>query len=237
MKRFIAIGLSLFLAATAVHADATDKVRQAVAKLVPGGEIDTIQPSPIPGLYEAIVDMRVFYVSEDGQYLMSGKLYEVETSKDMTTPRLSGVRAKILNKIEDKDTLIFAPKEVKHTLTVFTDIDCPYCVKMHREMDQYLEAGIRVRYLMFPRAGIGSGSYNKAVSVWCAEDQQEAMTQSKNGQKIPDLNCDNPVRNHMQLVQALNVRGTPAMFDEDGEQLGGYVPIARLAARLNAKRK
>ena len=235
MKRFIAIGLSLFLAATAAHADATDKVRQAVAKLVPGGSIEAIQPSPIPGLYEAIVDMRVFYVSEDGQYLMSGKLYEVETSRDMTTPRLSGVRAKILSEIEDKDTIIFAPKEYRHTLTVFTDIDCPYCVKMHREMDQYLEAGIRVRYLMFPRAGIGSGSYDKAVSVWCAEDQQEAMTLSKNGQKIPELNCDNPVKNHMQLVQALNVRGTPAVFDEAGEQLGGYVPIARLAARLNAK--
>ena len=235
MKRFSIIMVALLLATTSVYADGTVKVREAMTKLAPGMQISSIKPAAVDGFYEVLVDMQVVYVSADGKYLLQGRLIDIEAGKDLSEPTVAVAKAKIINDIEDKETIIFAPKEYKHTLTIFTDIDCPYCAKLHQEMDQYMAAGIRVRYLFFPRAGIGSGSYKKSLSVWCADDRQEAMTLSKAGQTLPERSCDNPLNAHMELVSRLGLRGTPAVFTEQGEQLGGYLPIARVVARLNAK--
>jgi thiol:disulfide interchange protein DsbC len=130
--------------------------------------------------------------------------------------------------------VIFAPDKPKHTVTVFTDIDCGYCRKLHREIDGYLKAGIRVRYLFFPRAGLGSESFNEAVSVWCAADRQQAMTDAKAGKPIEAKTCENPVIDHMQLGESLQISGTPAIVLESGDLVPGYVPAERLAAMLQA---
>ena len=235
MKRYYIIGMALLLTATTLYADATDKVRDALLKLAPGMQISSIKPAAVDGFYEVLVDMQVVYVSADGKYLMQGRLMDIDTGKDLTEPTVASAKAGVINAIKDEDTIIFAPKDYKHTVTIFTDIDCPYCARLHQEMDQYMDAGIRVRYLFFPRAGIDSGSYKKALSVWCAEDQQQAMTRSKAGQMIPEKSCDSPIKSQMELVSVLGIRGTPAIYTEQGEQLGGYLPISQIAARLNAK--
>jgi len=116
---------------------------------------------------------------------------------------------------------------------VFTDIDCGYCRKLHGEIDQFNAKGITVRYLAFPRSGIGAPSYNKAVSVWCDKDPQAAMTRAKNGETLPKADCDNPVKEQYELGQLIGVQGTPAIIMEDGALLPGYVPAAKLAAALD----
>ena len=130
--------------------------------------------------------------------------------------------------------IVFPAKEQKHVITVFTDIDCGYCRKLHAEMDKYNEEGITVRYLMFPRAGVDSPSYKKAVTVWCSKDQLDAMTRAKNGENLPNLTCDNPIQEEYELGQLIGVRGTPAIVMDDGGMLPGYVPAARLAKALEA---
>jgi len=131
--------------------------------------------------------------------------------------------------------LIFAPKDYKYTVTVFTDIDCGYCRKLHAEIDQYNAKGIRVRYLMFPRAGVGSPSYQKAVNVWCADDRNQALTRSKAGETLEEKQCKNPVADEYALGQMVGVTGTPAIFLADGELVPGYVPADRMESILKEK--
>jgi thiol:disulfide interchange protein DsbC len=233
MNRFFLFTLSLLFSSTSLYADEA-QVREALTKVAPNAKVNSIKPAVVDGFYEVLVDMQVVYISSDGKYLMQGRMFDIAAGQDLSEPTIAAAKAGVITQIEDKDTIIFAPKDYKHTLTVFTDIDCPYCAKFHSEMDQYMAAGIRIRYLFFPRAGLGSSSHKKALSVWCAEDQQAAMTLSKAGKPVADKSCENPINNHMELVGQLGIRGTPAVYTDKGEQLGGYLPAAQVAARLNA---
>ncbi|MDJ0807855.1 MAG: DsbC family protein [Gammaproteobacteria bacterium] len=211
------------------------QVRAGLQKLIPDGQADSVEPSAVEGLYEVMIGAQVYYVSKDGKYLLTGKMYDIEKKEDITTPKLAKVKIKAIEEVGDANMVIFGPEDYKHTVTVFTDIDCGYCRKLHNEMDQYNNLGIRVRYLMFPRAGIPSPSYDKAVSVWCADDQLEAMTQAKAGKDIEQKYCKNPVKQHYELGKKVGVTGTPALFFDDGELLPGYLPAQRLMAYFKKK--
>jgi thiol:disulfide interchange protein DsbC len=209
-----------------------EQVRQGVSKVLTEQEISSIKPSFIPGLYEVMVGSKLFYVSADGEYLLNGTLYEINSRKDLTTPKVAKVKVEMIEKVGEENMVIFAPEKYQHTVTVFTDIDCGYCRKLHNEIQQYNDQGIRVRYLMYPRAGIGSPSYQKAVNVLCAEDRKKAMTRAKAGEEVEEKQCENSVAQHYNLGQELGVTGTPAIFFENGELVPGYVPAKRMALML-----
>jgi thiol:disulfide interchange protein DsbC len=145
---------------------------------------------------------------------------------------LGAVRKAALDKIGEQDMIVFKAPNSKYTVSVFTDIDCGYCRKLHSEIDQYLAQGITVRYLFFPRAGKGSESYNKAVAVWCAADKNKALTAAKKGDAFDIKSCDNPVDKHMQLGEDFGMTGTPMIVTAKGNILPGYVPAAQLAKVL-----
>jgi thiol:disulfide interchange protein DsbC len=215
-------------------------VRQAMEKLVPGLTPDSIRPAPMEGLYEVLYGPRVFYVSADGRYLIQGNLIDLRTQENLTEKTSSKARLDALAKVGEEHMVIFAPPaaiQSKHTITVFTDIDCGYCRKLHSEIEGYNKLGVRVRYLFFPRAGMGSPSYEKAVSVWCADDRNKAMTEAKQGKPIDNRQCENPVGQHLMLGEMMGVNGTPALVLEDGELLPGYVSPDRLVAYIEAKRQ
>ena len=229
--------LSLMIVTTASAAPTKEnaeieQVRQGMSKLLSGRPVDAIEASPIPGVYEVLVGPQLYYVSADGNYLLSGKLYEIDSREDLTTPKVSKVKADMIEQLGEENMVIFSPEQYQHTVTVFTDIDCGYCRKLHAEMPKYNALGIRVRYLMFPRAGVGSPAYQKAVNVFCAENRNEAMTRAKAGQPIEDKTCENPVAQEYALGQMLGVTGTPAIFLENGDLIPGYVPADRMAAML-----
>lgn len=214
-------------------------VRHALENLVPGLEPDTIRPSPLAGLYEVMYGPRIYYVSSDGRYLIQGDLVDLETRENLTEASSSKARLKSLGEVGEDKMVVFAPEppgHIKHVITVFTDIDCGYCRKLHSQMAEYNKEGIEIRYLLFPRAGIGSPSYEKAVSVWCSDDRRAALTEAKQGKPIENKKCEDPVAQHMHLGELMGVTGTPALILESGELLPGYVPPARLAAFLDDKK-
>ncbi|MDD5462232.1 MAG: DsbC family protein [Methylococcales bacterium] len=233
MRKVIKIAaLSLFgLALPVANADEA-AIRQAMAKSMPSVKIDSVKPSEVKGLYETVVGANIFYVSEDGKYLLQGRLVDVAARKDLTEEKLSGIRKQAIEKVGKENMIIFKPKIAKYTVTVFTDIDCGYCRKLHSEIDQYLAEGITVQYLFFPRAGKDSDSYKKAVSVWCAEDRNAALTAAKKDQKVPSKTCDNPVDEHMQLGEDFDVKGTPMIVTEKGNIYPGYLPAKQLLEAL-----
>jgi thiol:disulfide interchange protein DsbC len=238
IKRFSGISL-LFLSMSLFNLSVADTgaqeaITKSLSKIFPGVTPDKIAPSPMEGVSEVLIGPRLMYVSNDGKYLLQGSLIDLKTRTDIGEERRDGIRLDALNDLGEEKMIVFPAKEQKHVITVFTDIDCGYCRKLHDEMDKYNEMGITVRYLMFPRAGIDSPSYKKAVTVWCSKDQQDAMTRSKSGENLPNVTCDNPVKEEYELGQLIGVRGTPAIVMEDGAMLPGYVPAARLVKALEA---
>ncbi len=200
---------------------------------MPRESIDRIGPSPMTGISEVMIGMNLFYVSNDGKYLMQGKLIDLASRTDLTEQKLGKARLKSLADLGEKSMIVFPAKEQRHVITVFTDIDCGYCRKLHNEMAAYNAEGITVRYLSFPRSGPNSPSYNKAVSVWCADDRNDALTSAKAGKALEDKQCDNPIGDHFNLGVAMGVRGTPAILMEDGSIVPGYVPAKKLLKQLD----
>ena len=226
-----------FMVTPAMAADeqADSAVRAALEDILPGGQIDAIEPSPVDGLYEVRVQGNVFYMSADGVYLVRGEILHLGEQTNITEQSMARARMEVLDGLDESTMVIFEPKEVAHTVTVFTDIDCGYCRQFQRQMPGYLEHGIRVRYLGFPRSGPDTPSYDKLVAVWCSEDQQDAMTRAKAGERVQAEPCDNPVRDHLALVQQLQVRGTPAVFTESGRHIGGYLSPEDMQRQLAAE--
>ncbi|BCX80940.1 thiol:disulfide interchange protein DsbC [Methylomarinovum caldicuralii] len=222
----------LLLTATAGAETPPDALRQALSRQLPGATIDAIRETPVPGLYEVVIGPHIYYASEDGRYLLRGHLIDLKTRTDLTEAKQAKARLKALEALGEDKMIIFAPEHPKHTISVFTDIDCGYCRRLHSQIDQYLARGIRVRYLFFPRAGKGSHSYDKAIAVWCAKDRRKALTEAKQGKEIELKTCDHPVDQHMALAQQFGVTGTPMIVTETGEILPGYVPPDTLARHL-----
>ncbi len=229
--------VTLSHAADAAKPDDFAAMRQMLAKMAPGTSPDSIKPAPVAGLYEVVYGAQIFYATKDGRYMFQGDIVDVPGRSNITEERRTDVRMSAINKLSEDKMIIFAPAKVKHTITVFTDIDCGYCRKLHSEIDSYLKEGIRVRYLSYPRTGIDSPSYNKAVSVWCAKDRKAALTSAKKDEPVEPKTCDNPVKQEMALGEQVGVSGTPTIITESGHLLPGYVPAARLAQILTEEKK
>ncbi|GHH57019.1 DsbC family protein [[Pseudomonas] boreopolis] len=214
---------------------ADQKVRAALTTLDPDFKPDYIGAAPFPGFREVVVGGQVLYVSDDGRYLMQAQPFDIQNKQFAASEGLLAYRRKQLEAIPKADRIVFAPPNPKYTISVFTDIECGYCRKLHSEIAELNKQGIAVEYLAFPRMGLGSQDYKDMVSVWCAADRKQALTAAKQGQPVSARSCKNPVTMEYDLGQRLGVNGTPAIFAPDGTQLGGYLPPAQLRAALDKR--
>ena len=220
------------LASTATATD-FEAVEARLATLVPDPSSVIINETPVDGLLEVRIGGDVIYMTSDGQHLLQGRLIDLETRADLTDAAKSEMRADQLANIDPSTFISFGPDDAEHRLMVFTDPDCGFCRRLHEQVEGYIDQGIQVNYLAFPRAGEGSATYDKLVSVWCAEDQHEAMDIAKTGGNVPEATCDNPVSEHYQLGQLMGVTGTPALMTFSGTLIPGYVPPEQLRSRLD----
>ncbi|MEE8092744.1 MAG: DsbC family protein [Gammaproteobacteria bacterium] len=228
--------MSLFLAVSVAQENA-ELSKEELAATLAGVEASDIADSPLPGIYEVAIGSNVAYVTADGRYVLEGDLYDLSTNENVTETRRARARVNVLAGVDTADMIIFSPEpeDVKHTVTIFTDIDCGYCRQFHSEIAKVNELGIEVRYLFYPRTGPDTDSWFKADKVWCsgAEARNSALTLAKLGGQIPDESCDSsPVNDHYELGLLVGVRGTPTMYSESGVHVGGYLPPDELLKRL-----
>ena len=206
----------------------------AISRLFPNIPPENIRPAPVSGLYEIQIGGQIAYISADGQFAFQGDIIELATNENLTERARVTARADALNAIDEASMVIFEPEEVKYTVTVFTDIDCGYCRKLHAEMSQLNDFGIRVRYLFYPRSGPGTESWTKAEEVWCSKNRQDSLTRAKLGQTVESEDCGaTPIAAHFDLGQDMGVRGTPFMIGETGEAYPGYLPAPVLKQELS----
>lgn len=207
--------------------------RQAILGLSPDARIESIGAAPIDGFRQVLVGGQVLYVSDDGRYLMQGTLFDMQEKRVVGEEALAGLRRQLVASVPAADRIVFAPPDPRHTVTVFTDVECGYCRRMHQEIDAYNRQGIAVEYLAFPRMGPASEDFRKMEAVWCAKDRNQALTDAKNGRSVKAERCKNPVAMQHALGMRAGLTGTPMILAEDGTQMGGYLPPAELRARLD----
>jgi thiol:disulfide interchange protein DsbC len=221
-------------AQAAIPADVRARV---VAKLHGASPAD-VAVSPVPGLYEVTMGGLIAYVSADGKYLVSGNIYDLDSEVNLTAARRNSARAKALAAAREDQMIIFSPDKPKMTVTVFTDVDCGYCQKFHSHMAEMNKAGVRVRYMFFPRSGPGTESWDKAEAVWCSSDRKDALTRAKRGETVKSKNCgDAVVKADYQMGDDLGVEGTPAVFTQTGDYIGGYLTPEQLVQAIQESQK
>ncbi len=209
--------------------------RVAIAAKMTGVKPEDLHGSAVPGLYELIRTGDSAYVTLDGKYAIIGDMYETGTSNDLTENRRRDLRLKLLATIPETQMVVFGPVNAKHTITVFTDMDCAYCRKLHSQISDYNKLGIRVRYIAYPRTGPNTASWAKAEQVWCSADRKTALTEAKLGKTLSNKICaDNPVAREYQMGQDFNLAGTPTLILGDGELVAGYLAPSDLADQLKA---
>ncbi|TKB47555.1 bifunctional protein-disulfide isomerase/oxidoreductase DsbC [Thalassotalea mangrovi] len=216
-----ALNMSSAIAAEPLSAEQVDTIKSKLTKL--GLNAESVQPSEMQGLVEIFTDQGLFYTSVDGSYLIQGTVYDLsgEQISSLTEKSLAKVRVDGMHEFENSMIVFPADKE-QYQITVFTDLTCGYCRKLHRQIEEYNDLGITVRYLAFPRGGLGSQSFVDIRSVWCSDDQQKAMTEAKGGAEVPQKMCAQPVAEQYQFGRKIGVNGTPAIMLEDGLMLPGY---------------
>jgi thiol:disulfide interchange protein DsbC len=208
-------------------------VEEQMRTLAPQAKSIAISETPIEGLLMVQINGDIVYATADGKYLIQGRVVDMATREDLTEGAKSEVRRELLASVDGSKQITFAPDKPAYDLMVFTDIDCGYCRKLHAQIAEYNQQGIAIHYMSFPRAGVGSLSYEKAVSVWCAKDPRAAMTKAKLGEEPEPAQCDNPIADQYQLGLDLGVSGTPSLLTADGQMIPGYVPPDQLRERLD----
>ena len=229
---------SLIASASSAQEDFVKRFQDNLAKVNPQYKVQSVESSHLKGFYNVQLENGpLLYVSENGQHFFAGELYFLENNKMVNITDLDSARARIalMDEFNPSEMIVFTPKSpvrTKATITVFTDVDCFYCQKLHQEVPELNARGIEVRYVAFPRAGIGSPSAQKLVSAWCNKNPQDAITKLKNQETIANASCDNPVSKQYDLGKRMGISGTPAIIMQDGGLIPGYKPAAELAKIL-----
>jgi thiol:disulfide interchange protein DsbC len=217
-----------------VPAPGADPRIALLKKLPAGSKLDDLRPSPIAGVYEYVQGAEVSYITADGKYFIDGNVYDMESRANLTEDMRAHARVALIGAVPESEMLIFSPPNPKYTITVFTDVDCAYCRKLHGDMAEINRLGIRVRYMFYPRSGPNTESWHKAEAVWCSSNRNDALTKAKAG-AVLDLNkaCSvNPVKREYDLGTSIGVRGTPAILTDSGEYIPGYMPPRELLEQI-----
>ena len=217
----------LLLAPPAVAGE--KEIRESLGRTLPNaGELSVVQ-TPLPGIYRVIHGAEVFYVSEDGKYLLQGSLYDLEHGKDLTEAAAADIRKKQLAAFGNR-MITFPASNQRYEVTVLTDVTCGYCRRFHNHRRELDSLGITVHYLLTPL--LGDKARKDAVSVWCARDRNAALTAAKQGRAVPEKTCETPIESNLRLMASFKVRGTPAIILADGTLIRGYVEPQELLRRL-----
>ncbi len=226
---FMLLSCHLSLAAGSSDIEAFKKTfSPKLLKINPKFKIDTVYESGMPGFYQVqVLNGPLIYVAKDGDYFFTGTLYKVaeRSAVNLTEQAASRTRKALMSELNPAEMIIFKPKapvKTKAVITVYTDVDCYYCQKLHKEVPELNANGVEVRYMAFPRAGVGSPSYKKIATAWCVKDQQVTLTKLKNKEPVSIVECDSPVAKQYRLGKKMGVTGTPAILLEDGSIIPGY---------------
>lgn len=234
MKRLTLLALGLATSLPTLADPAAETLSKKLKETMPGLPLTSVTATPVAGVYEVVAGPDVVYMTGDGRYMFQGALVDFTQRKNLTEERRSGIRGELLKQVKDEDAIIYAPSGVtKHTITVFTDPSCPYCRKLHNEVPELNRQGVKVRYVLYPRAGLDSPIGKSSIGIMCSKDRKAELEKSLGGQSVSLPTCDrHPLAHMIDLGTQLGLEGTPFIVTEGGQIIPGYRPAAELVKVL-----
>ena len=234
MRFFNIIFLTLFLSSCTQTTDELDQAKDAITQSYPNLPIENIRKVD-ENFFEVVIQGEIFYLSSDHKYFFAGNVIDVKTKENITETSRKGRRLSILETLKTENMIVYKPEKTDYVLTVFSDTSCPYCQKLHEELDKLIENNIEIRYILFPRFGQNSDAYVQMISIWCSEDKKLALDNVFDDKAIEqNTQCDNPMIENLDLAQKLSVTGTPMMFTENGTVIPGYQPADEIIKFLGS---
>lgn len=196
-------------------------------------KIEDAKLTEMPNIYWVKLEgMSPVYVSSDGQFLIQGDVIRLgEKQLSSIGDKIQAVEnKKTLAALKKQDLLVYPAKnKAKHVVYIFTDASCPYCHKLHALVPEMNNKGIEVRYIAWPR---GEEFMPTMETVWCSADRQAAFEKAMAGETLEAIQCKNPVRDQYEMGLNMGVNGTPAIYNTDGEYVGGFMTADDLLKRL-----
>ena len=234
MRFFNIIFLTLFLSSCTQTTDELDQAKDAITQSYPNLPIENIRKVD-ENFFEVVIQGEIFYLSSDHKYFFAGNVIDVKTKENITETSRKGRRLSILETLKTENMIVYKPEKTDYVLTVFSDTSCPYCQKLHEELDKLIENNIEIRYILFPRFGQNSDAYVQMISIWCSEAKKLALDNVFDDKTIEqNTQCDNPMIENLDLAQKLSVTGTPMMFTENGTVIPGYQPADEIIKFLSS---
>lgn len=236
MRIFLLLFIGGF-AGLALADDNAEIIRKSMERSQLGAKIEFIEPSKMPGLYTVGLEGgRVLYASADGGFFLHGRLYQATDGGtiNLTDQQEREGIARSIAGLNESDMIVFPADDEKAVVTVFTDTTCPFCHKLHEEMEDLNEAGITVRYLAYPRQGLKSDAFDTMVAVWCSKDRRKEFSRAMDDNRIKAPACDNPVKQQYLLGQQIGLQGTPTLIFEDGSVVSGYQPVSVISKMVES---
>jgi len=167
----LALVASVQVIATSVWAQSEiDSVKANLGQIIPSSmEISQVNLTAMENVYEVIAGTETLYVYSRDKFVMIGEVFDTERRISWAQEKRDKTRQEALvelTALPESNMIIMGDREGERYVTVFTDTDCGWCQKFHKDIPALARGGLKVRYLMWPRSGLNSESYREAVSVW-----------------------------------------------------------------------
>jgi thiol:disulfide interchange protein DsbC len=225
----------LGLVAGSVHADEAG-VRQAIVAKFPKMSVESVSKTPFQGVYEVILDGQVFYTDEKASYVFSGSLIDMRgrEPRNLTQETNNKMASSVLAKSTD-----LAVKRVrgngKRVIYTFEDPNCGYCKELQKELVKLND--VTIYTFLWPI--LSPDSMDKSKAIWCSKDRARTWEDYmlKGAALTAKRDCDTTaIEKNQRLAQRFNLKGTPAVYLANGEQIGGYLPASQLETALASAR-
>ena len=227
MERFIKY---LFLISAIIFSD--EEIERNIQKILPSGfEINFIEQSEVPNFYVVnVLNNQILYVSHDYKFVFAGDLIGIQDEGivSINDKYKTKFTQKLISTIKPGESIDFISEKERYRIKVFTDVSCAYCRLFHSEIEEYLEKGITIQYLGFPRDGLEGKVFNNMQSAWCSNNKKQSLTKLKLGEEIKKELCQNPIREHFRIGSLIGITGTPTIVLNDGRKFSGYIPADQL---------
>ena len=227
MERFIKY---LFLISAIIFSE--EEIERNIQKILPSGfEINFIEQSEVPNFYVVnVLNNQILYVSYDYKFVFAGDLIGIQDEGivSINDKYKTKFTQKLISTIKPGESIDFISEKVRYRIKVFTDVSCAYCRLFHSEIEEYLEKGITIQYLGFPRDGLEGKVFNNMQSAWCSNNKKQSLTKLKLGEEIKKELCQNPIREHFRIGSLIGITGTPTIVLDDGRKFSGYIPADQL---------
>ena len=227
MERFIKY---LFLISAIIFSE--EEIERNIQKILPSGfEINFIEQSEVPNFYVVnVLNNQILYVSYDYKFVFAGDLIGIQDEGivSINDKYKTKFTQKLISTIKPGESIDFISEKERYRIKVFTDVSCAYCRLFHSEIEEYLEKGITIQYLGFPRDGLEGKVFNNMQSAWCSNNKKQSLTKLKLGEEIKKELCQNPIREHFRIGSLIGITGTPTIVLDDGRKFSGYIPADQI---------